>query len=196
MPVFDQETRDELKAIVKEAIAESGGVVVSNGDGNTGPDPWPYPEGQLMSTPDDLGRVKLKVVEVDLMKKYGGRYVPYVELTVAGPVNKQAYIPEWYFVPDLRGTEFWTETAQVAVGSAAFYQNRAYPLITKEVRNGFFGTKKVKEPDLDSQLMDTFASQFTVAQLTQMLPHLADRIAEGKSAYTMYNMPADELTIG
>ncbi len=192
MPAFDTETRNELKEIIKEALAEAGAVVGTGG--GSGPDPWPYGDA-LFGTPDDLGRVKLRVVEVDLLKLYPDRKIHYVEQTVGGPMARVAPIPEWFFIPNLKDTEFATETWQVNVGSAAFYQNRAFPLITKEVRNGFFGTKKVKVPDIDSPMTDTFASQFTAEELTLMLPHLANRIVGG-SAFSMWNMRSDELTVG
>lgn len=179
MPL-DQETRAELKALVREALREE---LDANGGGVNVPLPlWQYGDA-LTSPPRADGAVKLKFVEEELVGVYGAT-VPYVELTTAGPVNHEAVIPRWYFVPESRTTD----TARVNVGSAAFRQNRAYGL--KQV-SSFWGT----HTDEGEMIADAFASQFDYAGLRLRMLHRAASIAKG-TFNTFYALRDDELDIG
>lgn len=186
MPVFDEATRAELKAIVKEAILETkDGAVILPAEDDDELTVW---RGRLYSDPDSLGRVRLKVVEKVLVPRYGDT-IKFKELTMGGLVDREVTIPRMYFIPETRDE---SPTADVAVGSAAFYQNRAYHL--KSTTN-WFG-KVTQVPDIDRQIPGTLASQFTADKLGPILEHLADRIANDKGANQFYFLREDELSIG
>ena len=188
---FDKETLAQIKAVVKEALSETAGSV----GGVPGPGVWEYGDN-VMSPPDELGRVKLKFVELDMVNEFGGHRIKFQELHPSlGLVSREAVIPTWFFMPENRHL---TPTADVAVGSAQFYQNCAFSLHEEE-RPGFmgFGTRKVIVPDLGAgPLPDTFASQWTYEELKARLIHVARRVRDDKGANMVYNIPDNELNIG
>lgn len=184
---FDAETLAQIKAAVKEALAEVGSnsVVVVPRTGV-----WDYGDA-LMSPPDALGRVKLKFVELDMVSEFGGHTIKYKELhPTLGLVDREAPIPTWFFMPENRHL---TPTADVAVGSAQFYQNCAFPL---RERTNWLGRKTIEPDTAAGPLADTFASQWTYEDLKARLIHVARRVRDDKGANMVWNIRSDELDIG
>ena len=185
---FDNETRAELKAIVKEAVAEVLGEAGPVVGGGTKPSKWPHRDN--FSPPRADGAVQLRFVEEELVEQYGAEVV-YKELTIDGVVQKSAPIPRWFFVPE----HIETKTAEVNVSSAAFRGNRAYEIVPVEYVT-WLGQKRTRY-DEGSQISDAFASQWKYEDLRARMTHLAARIAgQVGNAYTLYNIPENELTIG